>query len=237
MLVSSAGQAATFAVQAANPQPWERIFNSVGIKPAKAFEATVVVASANSPYDVAGLKPGHILIIEGEGPLTTQLGITMEADSIDVRQIRDEHSPRTEIIWEKTETVRRTTAGPGVEVFARERWSGAPVIAGKSQGRSAVLWVATSPGEDGTERYPYLLQALADLGLDFPARTTELWAFFDSSYRIRADVDYLARRWRRAGVGVLHVAAWHNMEPDAEHDRYLRDLLTACHRNGILAYA
>jgi hypothetical protein len=59
----------------------------------------------------------------------------------------------------------------------------------------------------------------------------------DSSYRIRADVDYLARRWRQSGVGVLHVAAWHNVEPDATQDAYLKNLIEACHRNAILVYA
>ena len=74
-------------------------------------------------------------------------------------------------------------------------------------------------------------------GLELPLRTTQLWAFFDSAYRIRADVDYLAQRWRKAGIGVLHVAAWHNMEPDAQQDEYLARLIEACHRNAILVYA
>jgi hypothetical protein len=96
--------------------------------------------------------------------------------------------------------------------------------------------MATSPGRTGVERYPYILQALVDLGLPVPARSTGLWAFFDSSYRIRADVDYLARRWRQSGIGVLHVTGWHNMEPDTGRDQYLTKLIDACHRNAILVY-
>src|SRR5581483_10590597 len=53
----------------------------------------------------------------------------------------------------------------------------------------------------------------------------------------RADVDYLARRWRQSGIGVLHVAAWHNVEPDPGNDEYLKKLIEACHRNAILVYA
>lgn len=97
--------------------------------------------------------------------------------------------------------------------------------------------MATPPGESGIERYPYLLHALVDLGLTIPVRAASLWVFFDSSYRIRADVDYLATRWRQSGVGVLHVAAWHNAEPDATQDEYLKRLIAACHRNAILVYA
>jgi hypothetical protein len=81
------------------------------------------------------------------------------------------------------------------------------------------------------------MQALVDLGLDLPLHATNLWAFFDSSYRIRADVDYLAKRWRAAGVSVLHVAAWHNMEPDPVQDAYMKRLIEACHNNAILVYA
>ena len=52
------------------------------------------------------------------------------------------------------------------QVFARERWTGAPMTAGLKRGAGAVLWVAAPPGERGHERFPYLLNALADLGLD-----------------------------------------------------------------------
>ena len=111
------------------------------------------------------------------------------------------------------------------------------MLAGKRTAHGAVLWMATQPGPTGIERYPYVIQALSDLGLELPAQTTNLWAFFDSSYRIRADSDYLAARWRKAGVSVLHVAAWHNVEPDPIQDAYLKTLIEACHRHAILVYA
>jgi hypothetical protein len=111
------------------------------------------------------------------------------------------------------------------------------VLAGKQMGSGALLWMATDPGPSGIERYPYLLHAAVDLGLALPAQTTSLLAFFDSAYRIRADVDYLASRWRASGIAALHVAAWHNMEPNAAQDEYLKRLIDACHRNAILVYA
>ena len=51
-------------------------------------------------------------------------------------------------------------------------------------------------GERGYERFPYLLNALTDLGVEPPFRSNRLWAFFDSSYRSRVDLDYFAARWR-----------------------------------------
>ena len=113
----------------------------------------------------------------------------------------------------------------------------APLVAGFRRGSGAVLWVAAPPGPHGYDRFPYLPQALADLGLTAPFRSAHLWAFFDSSYRSRVDLDYFAPRWRQAGISALHVAAWHYWEPDPQADEYLRHLIEACHRNAIQVYA
>ncbi len=77
----------------------------------------------------------------------------------------------------------------------------------------------------------------AGQALKSPSRSNNLWAFFDSSYRGRADVEYLARRWRESGISALHVASWHNLEPDPATDAYLTALIQACHRQAILVYA
>ena len=100
-----------------------------------------------------------------------------------------------------------------------------------------MLWVATAPGPRGYERFPYIVQALADLGLTPALRSNNLWAFFDASYRARVDLDYFAPRWRQAGIRALHVAAWHYWEHDIQNDEYLRRLIDACHRNAIQVYA
>ena len=50
-------------------------------------------------------------------------------------------------------------------------------------------------------------------------------------------MDYFAERWRKAGIAALHVAAWHFYDPDPERDEYLKRLIDACHRHGILVYA
>jgi hypothetical protein len=75
------------------------------------------------------------------------------------------------------------------------------------------------------------------LGLDPPFRSARLWAFFDSAYRTRVDLDYIAARWRAAGIRGLHVSAWHYWERDPQSDEYLRALVEACHRHAISVYA
>ncbi len=229
--------ATTFHVSGTDSTAWAKIFGSVGILEAGNTEPGIVVAGSNQQIDAAALAENRILIVEGTGLAAQSLGIVPRSDIIAVRQICDVHGPKMHIFWEQPVNIAAIDLPGGFQVFATEKWKGAPVLAGKRTAHGAILWMATPPGATGIERYPYLLQALVDLGLSLPLQTANLWAFFDSSYRIRADVDYLARRWRASGVGVLHVAAWHNVEPDATQDAFLKKLIEACHRNAILVYA
>jgi len=237
LLSSAVVRGAAFQVNQADPQPWLKILGAVGISPAESNDADIVIAGPAAPASIAALAENHLLVLEGVSPAARSLGITAKTETLRVRQIRDTHAPDMQTFWELPMEVATVQVPADFQVFASERWKGAPVIAGKRTSHGAILWIATEPGPSGIERYPYLVQALVDLGLDLPLATTNLWAFFDSSYRIRADVDYLARRWRQTGTSVLHVAAWHNTEPDPVRDEYLKKLIEACHRHAILVYA
>jgi hypothetical protein len=236
LLVSAAALEAsvTFSIEGADPAPWSRIFTSVGMEAASPGDAQVVVST---DVDWDKIKPGVIVVLVGAGPAAARAGIARKGAPVAVRRIIDVHAPDAEIVWAQAQVVPAVTLDSDYRVFARDRWSGTPVMAGRTTPQGAVLWVATSPGAQGIEHFPYILQALSDIGLTFPARCANLWAFFDSAYRSRADLNYLAARWRRSGIGALHVAAWHNLEPDPERDAFLRGLITACHRNAILVYA
>ena len=113
----------------------------------------------------------------------------------------DVHDPKLPIVWEQALEMPRFAVPANARVFARERWEGAPLLAGFRRGAGAVLWVALPPGARGYERFPFLPQALAALGVEPPFRSSRLWAFFDYSYRLRVDPDYFADRWKRAGIG------------------------------------
>ncbi len=228
--------APTYRATGTDAASWGKIFASIGMVKSGTADPMVVVAGANETA-VAKLAQSHIVILEGNTAASQSLGFIAKTETVEVRRICDVHAPKMNIIWEQAVSVKAVDVPAGFQVFATEKWKGIPVIAGKRAGNGAILWIATPPGATGIERYPYLLQALVDLGLSLPLRSTSLWAFFDSSYRIRADVDYLARRWRQSGISVLHVAAWHNVEPDAVQDEFLNRLIEACHRNAILVYA
>lgn len=225
----------SFQVMGAEQSSWNKIFGSLGV--GQSDRAGILVAGAGAAADVAQLGENHFLIVEGDCAVARQLGIAPKAETVPVRRVVDTHAPQLEIIWGETVPVPQFAVPDGFQIFASEYWKHVPLVAGKKTAHGAVLWLATDPGKEGTERYPYLLQSLADLGFSPTVRTNGLWAFFDSAYRSRADVEYLARRWRSTGIAALHVAAWHNVEPDAQRDEYLKNLIAACHRNAILVYA
>ncbi len=185
----------------------------------------------------ARVEQGAWLIVEGDSPPAASLGFRVSGGALRVAAVCEERAPEIDIVWERPLSLPRFEAPAHATVFTRERRSGAPLVAGYRKGAGGVLWTAVSPGNDGCERFPFLLQALGDLGLRPPFRCNRLWAFFDHSYRLRADSDYLARRWSEAGIRGLHVAAWHFHEPDRARDAYLRGLIESCHRRGILVFA
>jgi hypothetical protein len=236
----SAADLPYFSILSDDGGSWPAILSSIGLESRPAGMAHIFVARAGAPASAdwnGRVDRGAILILEGESSLAEMFGFRLGAGNVRVNSLTDIHRPGLPIVWEKGLELPVFALPGGARVFASERWSGAPVVAGMKRGRGAVLWIAVSPGERGYERFPYLLAALRDLGMETPFRSSRLWAFFDSAYRSRADVDYLAARWRKSGIAALHVAAWHYFEPDAERDRYLASLIETCHREGILVYA
>jgi hypothetical protein len=231
-----------FQVPGNDPGSWPEILSSIGLQPetgAGPAGVFVLRAGAAGPAEpwLARAASGAFVILEGQSPVGQALGFRPGTRRVRVQNVQDLRRPDLPVIWERSLELPVYELPKTARVFARERWGRAPLLAGFRHGAGAVLWVAAAPGARGYERFPYLLHALADLGLEAPFRSRRLWAFFDSSYRSRADLEYLARRWRNSGIAALHVAAWHYYEPDAQRDAWLRELVAVCHRNAILVYA
>jgi hypothetical protein len=234
-----AGAPLTFRVAAGDSGSWPQILDAAGFRQDAAGSPGILVVREGAAAPQGGwledVRAGGFVILEGRTDAAARLGFRFGPETVRVQSIRDTRRPGLPIIWQEALHLPLAGVPPGAQVFAFERWRGAPVMAGFREGAGAVLWVAAPPGRNGYERFPYLLHALAGLGLEMPFRSRRLWAFFDSSYRARADLDYLARRWRAAGIAALHVAAWHFL--DAPKDAYLEELIRSCHRRGILVYA
>ena len=230
-----------FAVLSEDAGAWPDILSSIGLQRQPAGLSRIFVARTGAAASVewpARVEHGAILILEGESSLADLFGFRRSRkDPVRVQSLTDVHRPTLPIVWELGLELPVFDMPPGAQVFTTERRTGTPMSAGLKRGAGAILWVAAPPGVRGSERFPYLLNALADLGLDPPFRSNRLWVFFDSAYRSGVDLDYFAARWRKAGIAALHVAAWHNFEPDPDADSYLKKLIVACHREGILVYA
>ena len=238
--LAAAAPTLSFHVSGDNPGSWPAVLSSIGLRDNAKADVLVIPSGAQvSIQDCQSrLDRGAILILEGESPLAESFGFhaTTKPHAI-VRSVEDVRASKLHIVWEKPLEIPVFEMPKEARVFAVERWQRVPLMAGFKRAKGAVLWIAASPGPHGYERFPYIPQALADLGLEAPFRSERLWAFFDSAYRSRVDIDYFAARWKAAGIGALHVAAWHYWERDPQADEYLRRLIEACHRNGIVVYA
>ena len=218
---------------------WPPVLQSLGLHERAEAEARVIVVLAGTAAGdwIERADRGAVVILEGDSEAARSLGFVPGAKKIGVRSVSDVRQPDLRIKWEKAANVSVFTVPNIAKVLCRERGSGTPLMATLARGRGAVLWVALGPGDDGYERFPFLPQALVDLGVKPPFESRRLWAFFDSAYRLHIDFDAMARQWRAAGISALHAGAWAFTESNPESDEYLRNLIAACHRHGILVYA
>ncbi|MEP7362480.1 MAG: hypothetical protein ABI972_04425 [Acidobacteriota bacterium] len=228
-----------FSIAAGDPDSWPRILTSMGLPPAAGEGDILVITSGDGAPDQwpRRVEHGAFVVLEGASNVAAAFGITPTAKRLPARSVADAIAPELDIIWEQAIEVPVFELPPQARIFAKERWTGAPLVAGWRQGAGAVLWTAVSPGKRGYERFPYLPQAMRELGVQPIVESRSLWAFFDASYRSRVDLDYFARRWRESGIGALHVAAWHFWESDPERDAYMKRLIEACHKRSIHVYA
>ncbi len=220
---------------------WRRLLQAYGLAAATQDLPGVLVLDGQTKLDPklfeARVQDGLVLILRGHSAAAKQFGVEMGAEAIEVRQIRDITRPDLPLIWEKEEKLLEARLNAAWTVYATERWKKAPVLAGRKLGKGAVLWTATSIGASGYEKFPYLPQALARLGVKAKYEARNLTAFFDASHRLRVDVPYLVSRWRQAGIAAIHVTSWQFDGADGERAKWLATLIDESHRNGIAVYA
>lgn len=218
---------------------WPRILESIGLRSGDVPQV-FVLRQGTPPRNVdwkSKVESGALLVLEGDSALARSFGIVPTGKKATIRSTVESANPKIPVVWEKSLEVEEVRAASPLQVLTRERWTQAPLVVGGRMGQGAVLWLAVPPGTRGYERFPYLLQALTALGLRTPFESRRLWAFFDSSYRLRVDLDYFAERWRKSGIAAVHVAAWQYEQSSPERDEYLRRLIEACHKRAIHVYA
>ena len=237
-LWAAAPEVPGYHIAAGAAEGWAPMLRSLGLPEQPLTEARVIVAPAANAGEewIERAQSGAILILQGDTAAARKLGF-VPGKTVSARSVRDAREPDLPIKWEKAATVNVFAVPREARILCHARGSGAPLVASLKVSRGAVLWVALPPGDDGYEHFPFLPQDLVDLGVKPPFESRRLWAFFDPAWRLHIDAEALAREWRASGISALHVGSWDFMETQHDMDDYLRTLITACHRHGILVYA
>ena len=162
-----------------NSGAWPGILRLAGLVPsAPSIPGDVMVVTAGAKADLAVLemaRRGALVILEGESGLANSASFRANGQKLTVRSAVDRRNSRLQIVWEKAVEVPRIDLPRDARVFMEERWTSAPLMAGIRMGSGAVLWLAVGPGPMGYERFPYLLQAMQELGLRPAFRASALW--------------------------------------------------------------
>jgi hypothetical protein len=236
----SAGTASTgFAVLGAAGEGWKPLLRSIGFVETSPEAARMVAVGRDAKAEdwLAKIDNGAVVLLDGDSPLARALGFLPGRGAVRVSRVRDARDPGLRIRWKEPLEVPVVRAPAAARIFATDTSRRVPLMAAVTRGRGVALWLAVPPGGEGYERFPYLPQALADLGVQPRFQARRLWAFFDPAFRLRANAETLAAGWRSAGIAAVHVGVWDHFESDPDQDRYLSDLIAACHRHAILVYA
>jgi hypothetical protein len=182
---------------------------------------------------------GAVVVSEGNSPLSEKLGFH-PGKTIPVKHLEELAYPDVEISWEAEEQVTSFQAPDKATVLNREPASGASIVCMLPGGRGHFLLLAAPLSRSENKsyaRFPYFLHELRRAGVAFPFRSERLTALFDYAYRMDADPEALAIEWRKAGIQAVHAGAWYYVDRDKKAEEFLRKMIDACHRNGILVYA
>jgi hypothetical protein len=221
-----------------DPGSWSTLLSSIGFQPATGAAALTVITDDGGFQDwLSAVRAGAFVIIQGTSAATQQFGITATGDTVNVQREQDMLQQDLTVVWATPVAIPRVTLPAGAIVYARDKWSQIPLVAGIKAGSGYVLWVASDPGPTSYDHYPCLLQTLQTAGLRLPLRSKQMALFFDYGYRSEVDLDYFAAKWRANGAGTLFVSSWYFFDSTPETDAYLAHLIRACHNNGILVYA
>jgi hypothetical protein len=96
------------------------------------------------------IDPAQAVLVVGDSPQARAYGFHPTRQQVNVRSLIDDRQPQLQIVWENAIDVPVFEMPAGAHVFTRERWSGAPLVAGLAGGGDGrakpVLWTAVAPG-------------------------------------------------------------------------------------------
>ena len=180
LALAHASPTLSFHVMGDDTGSWPAILSSIGLTENSTGDVLVLAHGAQLSVQEcqSRLDRGAILILEGPSPLAESFGFhATSKPHVIVRSVEDVRASKLHIVWEQPLDLPVFEIPKEARLFAAERWQGTPLMAGFKRAKGAVLWIAASPGPHGYERFPYIPQALADLGLEAPFRSERYGLF------------------------------------------------------------
>jgi uncharacterized protein YdaL len=184
------------------------------------------------------ISAGGRLVAEGRQPWLASLGFVGAGHGVSVSAAVDTLFPDADLHWRPPVDVERFSAPAGCRELMFDAASRQALALACVHGSGAYLHLASAFDPytaDGTSRYPYFAQYLAEaFRIRHAAISPRMEAYFDPAFRAQADLNRLADFWRRSGIRAVYAAAWHGSRSHPyDYDRLIR----ACHRNGVAVYA
>jgi uncharacterized protein YdaL len=184
------------------------------------------------------VEKGGILITDGRNPLSEKLGIHFENRSVTISEVRELSLPVDNVRWPTPARMSSFSALGAVEL-AKVAGSDRPLVICKPFGRGKVLFFGTllDPFTSfGISRYPYFPYYLKNfLDITFNTRRNNLEFYFDPGLRQNISWENLVKRWKKSGVRIVYLAAWHFWKSKYEFDYPY--FIKLCHSQGIAVYA
>ncbi len=210
------------------------------------FSLLVVPAAAAAklaPKDIEAVykavEAGISLVTDRETPLSRMFGLDI-GGKVRVTNLDNNLFPTQDLHWADAPSVPwiEHLSSDNDTVLYSERDEHRPLVVNRMVGEGKVLFFAPYFDEisgQGYSRFPQAPYIFVDEFRIRPMlRRSGAEAYFDPGYRQNISIEQLAKYWRRYGIRVIHIGAWHF------YDKYAYDyerLVRVAHQNGILVYA
>ncbi len=121
-----------FHVAGDEPGPWPAILTSIGLVEGGAGASGILVVRSGpadaAPQWLKRADAGAIIVVEGDSELAQALGFKPGRKRVPVRNVLDSSDSKLAIVWEKALELPVWELPKEAEVFAKERWTGAPLV-------------------------------------------------------------------------------------------------------------
>lgn len=185
------------------------------------------------------VSSGSNIVFDGPSKLMDEMGIELQQEAVNVKQIRDYQFPELPLYWAAASPVRPVygAAENDYKILCVEEESNLPIVVSGKLGKGSFLFFSSLFDPDsgrGYSRYPFFIEMLGTVfDYNFLAERRNVEMYFDPGMRQFISTEKLVKLWRKYGVNRVYAGGWHF------YDKYSYDyerLIRVCHQSGILVY-